>query len=39
MPLLEACKLVAVGSKKCNIAKAQDKDLKIAIINMSKYLK
>ena len=34
MPPLEVSNSATVGPEKCNIAEAQDKDFKIAIMNM-----
>ena len=39
MPLLETNNPITVGPKKCYKAKAQDKDFKVAIVNIFKDLK
>lgn len=39
MSPLETSNPITVGPEKCNIADAQDKDLKIAIMTMFKLLK
>ena len=39
MPSPEASNFMVIGPKQCNLAEAQDKDFKIAIMNMLKDLK
>lgn len=39
MSLLELSNSTALGSEKCNVAEAQDKDLKLALMDMVEDLK
>lgn len=39
MSLLEPSNPTALGPEKCNVAEAQDKDLKLALMNMVEDLK